>query len=149
VFRHGGVGIWNPQGEMLFQAGIASLNASAKLLEYLDSDIATIALGGAVGRKLWQTLLTLAQRHPQLRVLVADGSKVFVDNAGLRTLERLGAQLLAFNAIRIMGITLNPFSPFGGSFAAAEFLAAARLSFSGYEVIDVMLEEANPAKEIA
>jgi len=39
------------------------------------------------------------------------------------------------------GITLNPFSPLGGSFDAHEFLVAAREAFAHYGVSDVMLEE--------
>jgi hypothetical protein len=89
--------------------------------------------------------MTLAERHSGLRVLVADGSKLFVEHADLLAFERLGAQLLAFQAINILGLTLNPFSPFGGSFAAAEFLHAARQAFADYQVNDVMLEaQQNP-----
>jgi hypothetical protein len=140
VLMQGGVGLWNAAGEPLFQANIATLNAAGVLLKHIESPIATIALSGAVGRSLWQALMTLAARHSGLRVLVADGSKLFVDHADLLAFERLGAQLLAFQAINILGLTLNPFSPFGGSFAAAEFLHTARLAFTDYQVNDVMLE---------
>lgn len=140
VFEHGGVGLWNSRGERVFQAEIATLNAGATLLHYIDCELATIALSGAVGRSLWQALGTLAARHPGLRVVVADGTKLFVDNAELLAFQKLGARLLAFNGINITGITLNPFSPLGGSFAAEDFLAAARDAFAGYQVSDVMFE---------
>lgn len=140
VFEHGGVGLWNRRGERVFQADIATLNAGTTLLNYLDCDLATVALSGAVGRSLWRALTTLAARHPGLTVVVADGTKLFVDHADLVAFERLGARLQAFNGINIAGITLNPFSPLGGSFAAEEFLAAARGAFAGYHVSDVMFE---------
>jgi hypothetical protein len=38
------------------------------------------------------------------------------------------------------GITLNPFSPMGGSFDAQEFLTAARKAFPNDGISDVMLE---------
>lgn len=140
VFEKGGVGLWNSQGESVFQADIATLNAGATLLQYLDCDVATIALSGAVGRSLWLALGTLASRHSDLTVVVADGTKLFVENADLIAFQKLGAKLLAFNGIKIVGITLNPFSPLGGSFAAEEFLDAARNAFSGCHVSDVMFE---------
>jgi hypothetical protein len=142
VFLGGGVAVWNSRGELLMQAEIATLNAGATLLQHVDADLAAIALGGAVGRSLWQALSTLAERHPGLTVVVADGTRLFIDNADLSAFRKLGARLLAMRGINIAGITLNPFSPMGGSFAAEEFLAAARHEFSGYEVSDVVLEEA-------
>ena len=141
VFSHGGVGLWNGHGEVLFRARIATLNAATTLLEYVESELATIALSGAVGRNVWQALLTLARSHADLCVVVADGTKLFIDNAEMRAFEKLGARLLAFDSIRIAGISLNPFSPFGGGFAANEFLAASRRALPGYVVSDVMFEE--------
>ncbi len=140
VFEKGGVGLWNSRGESVFQAEIATLNAGATLLQYIDHDVATIALSGAVGRSLWLALGTLASRHAGLTVVVADGTKLFVENADLVAFQKLGARLFAFDGIRITGITLNPFSPMGGSFAAEEFLDAARNAFSSYNVSDVMFE---------
>ncbi len=141
VFEDGGVGLWNAQGESLFQAQVATLNAGATLLQYLGANVATIALSGAVGRRVWQALVALAHAHPGLTVVVADGAKLFVENADLIAFHQLGARVQANQAIRIAGITLNPFSPMGGSFDAQEFLAAARAAFSGYAVSDVVWEQ--------
>ncbi len=141
VFLHGGVGIWNSTGAVLFQEDISTLNAGAALLRHIESDVATIALAGAVGRSLWQALNTMAARHPGLKVVVADGTKLFIENADLTAFQKRGAALLGYRGIKIAGITLNPFSPLGGHFAAQEFFEAAREAFSGYEVSDVMWEE--------
>jgi hypothetical protein len=150
VFARGGVGLWNSQGETVFLADIATLNAAQTLLQYADADVATIAVSGAVGRSLWRALGTLATRKPGLTVVVNDGTKLFVETTDLVVFRKLGAHLLAYRAIHMTGITLNPFSPMGGSFDAAEFLAAARLAFADYGVSDVMLEEQSKQyKEIA
>lgn len=147
VFASGGVGLWNGQGEPLFLQPIATLNAGALLLTYLQEGVATVALSGAVGRSVWQALLQLAARQPGLAVVVADGTKLFVEHTDLLALHKLGAQLLAYRAIHLTGITLNPFSPMGGSFAPEEFLRAARQAFCGYDVVDVMLEETTIEQE--
>ena len=142
VFEHGGVGLWNGQGACLMQAAISTLNAAPALMEYAQSDIQTIAVSGAVGRALWQALTLLATEKPGLRLVVADGTRLFVEAADLAAFAQLGGQLLAYRGIQIIGLTLNPFSPLGGSFEAPAFLAAARDAFPNYGVSDVMLEEA-------
>ncbi len=146
VFIKGGVGLWDARGAVLFQAPIATLSAGAALLQHIDTDVASVALSGAVGRSTWQVLCAMAQRRPRLTVLVADGTKLFVESTDLLALQKLGVSVLAFRAIELAGVTLNPFSPMGGSFAAEEFLDAARTAFAGYSVSDVLLEE---TKELA
>ena len=145
LFEHGGVGVWNADGEVLFDARIATLNAAATLLELPAKAMATIAVSGAVGRALWQAVSTLLGRHPGLTLVVADGTKLFVDATEVALFTKKGGRLLARRGIRIAGITLNPFSPFGGSFAAEEFLAAAHHAFPGQIVTDVMLAELSAA----
>lgn len=143
VFEHGGVGVWNAAGECLFDARIATLNAAATLLALPADGVAAIAVSGAVGRALWQAIGTLLERHPGLTLVVADGTKLFIDAADVAAFARRGGQLFALRGIRIAGITLNPFSPFGGSFAADEFLDAALRAFPEHVVSDVVLEEQN------
>ena len=149
LFANGGVAIWNRAGEIVFQAQIATLNAGAALLQHSDSELGAIALSGAVARSLWQVLTALALRHPGLTVVVADGTKLFIENSELVAFHKLGARLLALRGINIVGITLNPYSPMGASFVAEDLLAAAREAFAGFEVSDLMLEEALQQKEIS
>ena len=141
VFARGGVGLWNSQGENVFLAEIATLNAAESLLQFVDSDVATVAVSGAVGRSLWRALSTLATRRTGLTVVVNDGTKLFVEATDLALFRKQGAQVLAYRGIHMTGITLNPFSPMGGSFDAHEFLVAAREAFAHFGVCDVMLEE--------
>ncbi len=141
VFTEGGVGLWNGAGENLMRAQIATLNAAEALLTHAKSDVATIALSGAVGRSLWRALRALATERPGLTVVVADGTKLFVEATELMQFRQLGAHILAYRGINLTGITLNPYSPMGGSFDAQAFLSAARLSFGDYGVSDVMLEQ--------
>jgi hypothetical protein len=140
VFAAGGVGVWDSLGRKLFNANISTLNSAAALMEYAQSDIKTIAVSGAVGRSLWRALLALASSKPGLMVVVNDGTKLFVEAGDLQVFAKLGAQLLAYRGIHITGITLNPFSPMGGSFDAQEFLSAARKAFPNDGISDVMLE---------
>jgi hypothetical protein len=141
LFNKGGVGIWARDGTQLFAEPIATLNAGSTLLRFTEADVGTVAVTGAVGRSLWRAVLTLADKHPGMNLVVHDGTKLFVDQLELAALQKNGSRVLAQHAIRLVGITLNPFSPFGGSFDAQEFLTTARASFEGYAVCDVQLEE--------
>lgn len=142
LFQGAGVALWNRAGQVLYQAPIASLNAGATLLAQAaeQADIATVACTGAVGRSLWQAFETLASRHEGLQVVVADGTRLFVDSAALAGLAGRGASLLAMRRIRILGLTLNPFSPLGGPFDAAAFVTAARAAWPDHTVTDVQWE---------
>ena len=141
IFVRGGVGLWNSACQPLMLAEMATLNAAASLLHYQQADVTTVALSGAVGRTLWRALVTLADQQPGLRVVVNDGTRLFVEAADLKAFEKQGARLMAYRGIHIMGITVNPFSPLGGSFDAVEFLEVARAALTAYGVSDVMLEE--------
>lgn len=144
VIANGGVGLWDRHGAPLFRANIATLNAGPVLLDYAAREVAMVAmvaLSGAVGRSLWSVIGMLAERHPGLTVVVADGSKLFIDNSDLASFARAGGRLVGQRGIRIAGLTLNPCSPLGGNFCAEEFLSAARLAFRDYAVSDVMQEE--------
>ncbi|MDP1899192.1 MAG: hypothetical protein Q8K96_01895 [Rubrivivax sp.] len=148
LFDGAGVALWDRAGQPLFHAAVASLNAGEALLAQADAcadsradaGIGTVACTGAVGRSLWRAFETLAARHPGLTVVVADGTRLFVESADLAALARHGARLVALRPIRIAGITLNPFSPLGGHFAAASFLEAARAALPGHAVTDVQWE---------
>lgn len=147
VFTKGGVGLWGAQNQNLFLAEINTLNAAPALMQYAQTDINTIALSGAVGRSLWRALVAIACVKPGLTVLVNDGTKLFVEAADLAAFFKLGARVLAYRGIHLTGITLNPFSPMGGSFDAQDFLTAARQAFPNHSISDVMLEDPNVKKE--
>jgi hypothetical protein len=147
LFEGNGVALWSRTGEPLFQAPIATLNAGAALLARHDASIGTLACTGAVGRALWRAIETLAARHPGLTVVVADGTRLFIDSADLSGLARHGARLVALRPIRVAGITLNPSSPLGAGFDAAAFVAAAREALPEHTVTDV-LWDADPRTDL-
>ena len=138
TFDQGGVGVWRRDGACLFQDAIATINAAPTLLSLPGADIGTIAVSGAVGHLLWQAVRTLLARHPGLTLVVADGTKLFIDAMALAAFKQAGGRLAAMRGIRLIGLTLNPWSPWGGSFEASAFLARGRTAFAKHVVTDVM-----------
>ena len=90
---------------------------------------------------LWRAITSLGALKPGLNIVVADGTKLFVDALDVQAFCKQGGSLYGYRSIRILGLTLNPFSPMGGSFDGAEFLASSIDSFPGYDVCDVVLNE--------
>lgn len=147
TMQSGGVSLWQHDGACLWQDTIATLNADTVLADRLASTRAgVIAVAGAVGRRLWQVVLDAARTRPDLRLVVQDGTRLFVDAAAIASLRRAGGEVWAWRGIRMLGVTLNPFSPFGGSFEAAAFVHAAQQQWPQWAVTDVMwspLQEAS------
>lgn len=141
LFDQGGVGVWSHRGTCWFSEPLPTVNAASTLLSLNTDDIGLVAFSGAVGKLLWQAILTLLERHPGLTVVVADGTKLFIDAMDLALFEHQGGRLYALRSIQLIGITLNPFSPFGGSFAAVDCLAQAKSAFAPHVVTDVLLKE--------
>ena len=141
VFAHGGVGIWAEDGTELFLQAIPTLNAANTLLQYADQRVATVAVSGAVGRSLWRALQALLAQHAGLTLVVADGTRLFVEQTDLAVFAKQGGRVVANRGIHIAGLTVNPFSPMGGDFDAQELLDTARAAFPHYDVMDVVLEE--------
>lgn len=142
AFDCGGVGVWRADGSPLWVEPIATLNAAPRLLQTRGADVRTVAVSGAVAKRLWQAMSELLQAHPGLTLVVADGTKLFIDAVDLAQFARQGGRVCALRAIRMAGITLNPFSPFGGSFDAHDFLAQARTALPEHVVSDVLLNAA-------
>jgi len=140
VLSAGAVGLWDSQAKPLLAAQIPTLNAANTLLQHLHEDVKTIALSGALGRSVWQALLVLARSKLGLTVVVNDGTRLFVQASDLELFTRLGARLYAYRAIRVIGLTVNPYSPTSTGFNAQAFLAAAQQALPHYDVSDVMLE---------
>ncbi len=149
VFAEGGIGVWDHRDRLVFRAQISTLNSGPALMQHTQQDIQIIAVSGAVGRALWQTLMTLAANNPGLTLIVFDATRLFLQTADLAAFARLGGHLLAYRGMRIIGITLNPFSPLGGSFDAREFLAAAQLALPDYDVSDVLVDDESVAENPA
>jgi hypothetical protein len=138
--------VWRRDGVQFFDASMATLNAASALLSMAARDVGTVAVSGAVGKLLWQALSALLARHPGLTVVVADGTRLFVDATDLALFARRGGRLFAQRGIQLLGIALNPFSPFGGSFAPHAFLDEARSALPGRIVTDVMLPFTAPCQ---
>lgn len=138
LFAGRGVGLLGPSDEWLWRAPMASLNAAEALLAHATPAVRTVAVTGAVGTRLWAALMALAARAPGLRLLVEDGTRLFVGTRELAAFAQRGGCVLARRPIRVAGVTVSPFSPLGGHLDARELLHEARTALAPRLVVDVM-----------
>ncbi|MFT3858182.1 MAG: hypothetical protein QM742_12020 [Aquabacterium sp.] len=142
LFEQGGIAAWQAHGACVFKEAIPTLNAAEVMRAWRHDDLAMVAVTGAVGRQLWRAVHDLLRVHPGLTLVVGDGTRLFIDASDVKAFEQAGGRLLALQGIHLLGITLNPFSPFGGSFDPERFLAHARRAWPHHLVTDVMLQQA-------
>jgi K+-transporting ATPase ATPase B chain len=97
-------------------------------------------LGGRFPTSIAGTVDTVARRG-STPLVVADGTKLFIDHADLTHFQQHGGRVLAERRIRIAGITVNPCAPHGGDVAGEDLLDAAQRAFPEHQVSDVMREQ--------
>ena len=139
VFEQGGIGVWSADGRALLREPGASLTAASRLAACLAREPALVALSGAVGSAVLETLQAMARRRPGLTLVVNDGTRLFVEAADLAHFVSGGGRVAAWRKIHIAGLTLNPSAPFLPPYDAREFLRSARAAFPGLDVRDVLL----------
>jgi hypothetical protein len=151
LFETGGVAMWDAQGNSLYGQTVPTLNAAPIVLEHLDQPVAVLAMSGAVGRALWSAVLALARHQHGLTVVVADATRLFVQHADVLALQALGGQLCVHSAIRLLGVTVNPFSPQGFHLDPDELLGAMRRAVPNLVVADVLSDwqaRPNPSRPL-
>ena len=134
------VAVWDNHGKRLPIEGKAALTSAKELRSVIHSEVAIVAFGGAVGYSAWEAVLELAKANSGLLVLVSDATRLFVEQRDVNRLREFAGTLKVIDPIYLLGVTLNPTSPWGAGFDPQEFLDTAREELSEWGVTDVMLE---------
>lgn len=134
------VALWNEAGVQIPIQAKATLTAATELKQ-IKEPIAMIGLAGAVGRLVWEAIMTISLENPGLKVIVADGTRLFIERKEIAKFEKNGGGLQILDPIRILGVTLNPTTPFGKGYHPGEFLEIAREVLNFTPVVDVMQKE--------
>lgn len=134
------VAVWDQNGKMIPLQVKATLTAGKKLME-IKTPMRTLALAGAVGHLVWEGILHIAKHSPGLSVVIADGTRLFIEQKEIDQLESLGAKLKAVDFIQVLGVSLNPTTPFGKGYDPKEFEEEARSYLKFSPVVDVILHK--------
>lgn len=140
ILKEEPVVIWNRSKERIPLHARATLTA-AKELSQVKEPVGMIGLAGAVGRLIWEEILHLAEKNSGMVVVIADGTRLFIERKDILQLERLGGNMMVLDPICILGVSLNPTTPFGKGYDPEEFLEVARENLKFYPIVDVILEK--------
>ncbi|MDF2672376.1 MAG: hypothetical protein K0R09_641 [Clostridiales bacterium] len=73
-----------------------------------------------------------------IKIVVMDGTKVFLDAMDYKTFERLGGRIQVVDSINLAAVTVNPYSPEGYCFDPVIFVEAIREALYPIDVFDCM-----------
>jgi len=91
------------------------LGAEVAIIEALNNGASGVAIKGVVGDRLIQQLLRQVQKPEEKTIYVEDGTKLFINSENYERLLRKGFKVRALNPIRVIAISVNPYSPEGFS----------------------------------
>ena len=77
----------------------------------------------------------------KIKIVVRDGTKIFVKSENWLLYKSLGIDVNVFDEIKIIAITVNPYSPKGYFFESDQIIDGLKEYISDIPIIDVLKEE--------
>lgn len=135
--RHG---IINRDGTVEAIDLMTSLGAGRKLANKLSDDSVYLAIPGALTTRTIKDLLQYYGSLENIRIVVSDPTKIFIDAKNYKRFQKRGLFIEAFHRSDLVAITANPFAPEGYHFDGHEFCKALQEAVGDLApVIDLML----------
>lgn len=133
------------QGKLAFirEAGLevtteaTALGAESIIVNSLNSGASAVIIKGVVVDRLVQQLLRHVEKPEGKTIYVEDGTKLFINNEGYLQLLRKGYRIRGLNPIRVMAVSVNPFSPLGYSLDSRS-LCVELYNRVGLPIVDVV-----------
>jgi hypothetical protein len=116
-----------------------SLNSGAAIAEQLTDQSKYVILSGSA---TFDTLKDIViSKRDKIQIIVKDATRIFINENELFMLNKMGMNLKAIEAMNIIAVTVNPYSPEGYYFDPEELLQKMREVLPDIAVFDVMQEE--------
>jgi molybdopterin-guanine dinucleotide biosynthesis protein len=114
-----------------------ALDSSKEILENLNENSKYIVIKGVVVDKLLEDIMKGTDIYSEITFLVEDGTKLFLSKEVLYRFIKSGGNIKVINPIKIIGISINPKSPYGYEFDKNNFLDILRKNIN-LPVFDVI-----------
>ncbi len=125
-FENSSVSIINDKLETFSLETITALDSSREILENIKEDTKYIVFKGVIDTKFIENLLKNCVNYNNIKLIVQDGTKVFISNDTYLKAKKKGLEILAVDKINIIFVTVNPTSPFGYTFDEERFITEIR-----------------------
>jgi len=136
------LGLIDEAGEVSVLPMRTALERGAEVAAAVTPSTRYLVLGGSLPSSVLRGLMAQVEVIKRVQLVIADGTRVFADPVTWRQFRRLGGKLRVVNPIKLLAVTVNPFSPLGGSYEADELLAKAGALAAPLPVFDVVLDKA-------
>ncbi|MDR1572935.1 MAG: hypothetical protein LBS24_01340 [Clostridiales Family XIII bacterium] len=113
------------------------LGAGSLIGGEIDEDSRYICLPGALTKGLAEGIPTHLLQNAAF--VVTDPTKIFIDRRAWRRLRDKGLRVFVLAGVKIVAITVNPYSPAGFSFDSGELCKAIAAVTGGIPVVDVRM----------
>ena len=113
-----------------------SLNSGAAIAEKLTEKSKYAILSGSA---TFDTLKDIVMsKRDKVQIIVKDATRIFINENELFMLRKMGMNIRVIEALNIIAVTVNPYSPEGYYFDPEEFLQKMREAIPNIAVFDVM-----------
>jgi hypothetical protein len=137
ILNHNKTCIVQNTKEVLIPDIKTSITGGKKIAEQINEDTNYVFLKGVVSSNLLKDI-SQSKYLKNIKIIVEDGTKIFVDIDVWNDLKRKGLKIEAINTIDVVAITLNPVSPTGYFFDSAEFIQKMKHYLPNIKIIDVV-----------
>jgi len=135
------VGLIGGEGDVTVLPIRTALERGQFIASTVKPDTRYVVLGGSLPGSVLRDLMKQPEVVKKVIVVLADGTRVFTDARAWREFARMGGRLRVVTPVRLLGVTVNPYSPLGGSYEPDEFLAKVGALAAPLPVFDVVLGE--------
>ena len=115
-----------------------SINSGNIISDNINEDTRYVYLAGSLVSKTLKDIVNTNKYYKNIDIVVSDGTKIFVSSRDWIKLMKKGLNIKVLNTIKIIAITLNPYSPLGYYFNPKEFINRTKSFIKDIPVFDVM-----------
>jgi len=114
-----------------------ALNSGSIIGGSIEDDTAYVVFSGSLVKKTLEDILNATKKYKDVTLVVNDGTKIFIDSKNWIQLIHKGFNIKVLESIKIISVTINPYSPEGYYFEQKEFLNKMRSYLRDIPVLDV------------
>lgn len=102
--------------EIMILPILTSLEASGKIVDNLNQSIKYIVIKGIISDRLILGIMRTTELYKNITIIVEDGTKLFLSKKVYNIFTKSGGIIKCQHRINIIGISVNPVSPYGYEF---------------------------------
>lgn len=133
----GYVSFIDEKGNIITTDYVTALGCAEGIINEVREDYEYIVIPGTLMNSFIKSMKDLL-RFKKVKIVVVDGTRVFTKLMDQKMFERLGGKIEVLDPIKLLAVTVNPYSPEGYYFDPELFLNAAKEALYPMEVLDCM-----------